>query len=356
MTTWLPTAACWTLAVVSGAWADAVDVPLAWVLGPLLVAAIFSMAGARVAAPVPARRFGQLIVGAGIGLTMTADAAATLALWLPLMIATGLVSILCGAVLSVPLARASRIDGQTAYFAMLPGGLSEMANVGASLGARSEAISLSHALRVALAVLLMPPLVLAIGEEGGMLSVERTAPLGLATMALLLACSLFGALALRATPLANPWMLGALAAAALVAGTGLVEGSMPAPAMWLGQFFIGLTIGVRFKRDIVRSLPRLAAVSAGMTLVLGLLLLGVAGAIAAATNIDLASAALGVSPGGFAEMALTAHALHLEVTLVTAFHFVRAVLVNSLAVVALRCFDRIGLFSTLHQIFGRPSN
>jgi len=42
------------------------------------------------------------------------------------------------------------------------------------------------------------------------------------------------------------------------------------------------------------------------------------------TGLDLASAALATSPGGFAERAVTAQVLHLSVGLVTAFHVVRA--------------------------------
>ena len=345
---------CWTLAAALGAAANGIEVPLAWVLGPLLVAAAFSIAGARPVAPLCARRFGQLIVGVAIGLNMTAAAAATLALWLPLMVATALVSILLSATISAPFAHLGRTDARTAYFSMLPGGLSEMANVGASLGARSDAISLSQALRVALAVLLMPPLVLAIGEDGGVPGLERAGDLSYPTVALLIAAGFVGALALKATRLANPWMLGSLIAAGLIAGSGLVEGGMPAPVLWAGQFFIGLAIGVRFKRDIVRRLPRLAAVSAVMTLLLGALLLGVASVIAALTAIDVASSALGASPGGFVEMTLTAQALHLDVTLVTGFHFVRAFLVNSLAVAAWRALDRVGWFTTLQKVFGRP--
>lgn len=345
---------CWALAAVLGAVADRLGVPLAWVLGPLLVAAAFSIAGARPAAPLRARRAGQLIVGAAIGLNMTAAAAATLALWLPLFVATALASILLSATISVLFARLGRVDARTAYFSMLPGGLSEMANVGAALGARSDAISLSQALRVALAVLLMPPLVLAIGQDGGVPGLERAGALSALSVVLVLTAGLAGALALRATRLANPWMLGSLAAAGLVAGAGLVHGAMPAPVLWIGQFFIGLAIGVRFRRDIVRRLPRLAAVSAGMTVLLGALLLGVASGVAALTGVDIASAALGASPGGFAEMTLTAQALHLDVTLVTGFHFTRAFLVNGLAVAAWRVLDRMGWFAALARLLGPP--
>ena len=61
-----------------------------------------------------------------------------------------------------------KIDHKTAFFSLTPGGLSEMANIGVSVGAEPEPIAISQALRVALLVCLMPPLIIALGIDGGM--------------------------------------------------------------------------------------------------------------------------------------------------------------------------------------------
>ncbi|MGQ7792498.1 AbrB family transcriptional regulator [Faunimonas sp. B44] len=339
----------WVAAILAGYAGNRAGIPLAWVLGPLVVTAVVAMSGLNAFAPLAGRRFGQVIIGAAIGLNMTAAAVGKLALWLPVMVATGLVSMLIGAAISVPLARLARIDGKTAFFAMVPGGLSEMANVGASVGARSDAIALSQALRVALAVCLMPPLVLALGHDGGIASVADAASLDWPTVAGLLLTGLVGVQLMRMTPLNNPWMLGSLAASAILAGTAVVEGHMPSGALWLGQFLIGIAIGARFKRDIVNKLLRLTFASSAMTILFGGLLLLLALLISTLSDLDIASAALGASPGGFAEMAVTAQALHLDVALVAGFHFVRAVLVNSLATHYWTTLDRIGFFRALRR-------
>lgn len=337
------------LAVAAGYAADRAGVPLAWVLGPLVVAAGFAMSDRSPFAPTGLRRAGQLVIGASIGVKMTAAAVANLAAWLPLMIATAAVSILLAAAVSVALARYGRIDEKTAYFAMLPGGLSEMANVGAAQGARSEAIALSHALRVALAVLVMPALVVAVGHQGHVVNAHADM-LSLPRTAALLAGCLVGVQAMRLVRLNNPWMLGSLVAAAVLAGSGLVDGYLARPLVHAGQVFVGVAIGARFKRDIVEKLFRLTVVSGLLTLALGALLFGVAGLIAAVTPIDLASAALAASPGGFAEMAITAEVLSLDVTLVVAFHVARAFMVNGLATQALALLSRIGYFDAVRRL------
>ena len=72
---------------------------------------------------------------------------------------------------------------------------------------------------------------------------------------------------------------------------------------------------------------------------------GYATLVSLVTSIDFASAAPGASPGGFAEMTVTAQTLHLDVALVAAFHIVRAFLVNGLATHLWRILDRLGFFT-----------
>lgn len=137
------------VAACAGAVFGYLGLPLAWVLGPLLVSAALTMSGLDVFAPVQARRLGQMIVGISVGLHVTAEIAQSLVAWLPVMLVATVLSIAIAAFLSVGLSRFGRIDGVTSYYATLPGGLAEMANVGAAEGARAEPIALAQAIRVA---------------------------------------------------------------------------------------------------------------------------------------------------------------------------------------------------------------
>lgn len=332
----------WTAAVIAGAAADAAGVPLAWILGPLIATAALSISGLPPIVPVESRRFGQVIVGTAVGLNITPEAAARLPSWLPVMILAAVFSIVVSGALSGALARTARVDRATAYFAVLPGGLSEMASVGSAFGARSEAVSLSHALRIALAVILVPALVVLIEYEQLTLRIAQREVASVPMMLLFGASALIGMRALKLVRLANPWLLGALAAAAILSGAGLAEVRLPDPLLWLGQLLIGMSLGIRFKRDIVLRLPLFGLASAATSLVLGAILFGMAAAFSAATAADLPSLLLGLSPGGFVEMTLTARALNLDIALVTGFHFVRAFTVNSIAgVVWERWFARL---------------
>lgn len=337
-------------AALAGYGASQLRLPLAWVLGPLVAAAAIGIAGMPLPAPVMARRGGQLIIGSTVGLSMTGPVMVGLAEWLPLMIFTALFSVFISATFSTLLAQFARIDGKTAFFAVLPGGLSEMGNIGASVGARMEPIALLQALRVAVVVLLIPSLMVAHGLDQEPAQIPDLRP---EIVALVMAASVCGALLATGARFNNPWMVGALVGAAILTAFEIAQGRMPYLIFTVGQILIGYNIGTRFRRDALKKLPRVAAV--GITVILamiaamalyGLVLHQLAG-------LDIAVSILSTSPGGTAEMAATAQILHLPVALITAFHVTRAVLVNGFATYYWRGLSAIGYLAALERLLAR---
>lgn len=341
------------LSATAGHGASLAGVPLSWVLGPLVVTAACSIAGWPVFASKRGRQIGQLLVGSSIGLNLTAAALGLITLWLPAMVLTAAVAMLVAAVLSVPFARASRINETTAFFSLTPGGLSEMANVGQAEGADPEPIALSQAIRVALLVCLMPPLILAFGHDGGIPTPPAAGALDPLELALLFGTALAAITVVKLLKGNNAWMIGALLGGGIMAGLELVEGRMPYPLFAGGQFLIGIAIGARFKRENLKRLPRVCVMVVLFIILLTLVLFGYAGLLTLGTGIDLSSTVLSSSPGGLAEMSLTAQVLHLNVALVTAFHVVRSFFVNAFTLPAFRLFRRAGLFRMVGRVCDR---
>lgn len=337
-------------ATAAGYAASLVHLPLAWVLGPLIAAAVIGIAGMRLPAPTVTRRAGQLIIGSTVGLSMTASVVAGLAAWLPLMLVTALFSILVSATFSTLLARFAHIDGKTAYFAVLPGGLTEMGNIGASIGARMEPIALIQALRIAVIVMLIPPLMVAHGLYQAPEPIPDLAP---EFVVLALSVGLGGALLAHFARFNNPWVVGALVATGVLTALDITQGRMPHLVFALGQILIGYNIGTRFRRDALHKLPRVAAIGIGVILLMVLAMALYALALAQLFDLDFAIAILSSSPGGTAEMAATAQILHLPVALITAFHVVRAVLVNGFATYYWRGLTAIGYLPALERLMNR---
>jgi membrane AbrB-like protein len=139
--------------------------------------------------------------------------------------------------------------------------------------------------------------------------------LGLAT--------LVGALMMVLIKRNNPWFMGPLLASMGLTLAGIQWTAIPPEMSNIAQLFIGISLGVRFKREFLRTAPQwLFSVAIGTV---GMMLASVAfgWALALGTGLHPATLILGTSPGGIAEMAITAKVLELGAPVVTAFQVCR---------------------------------
>jgi membrane AbrB-like protein len=146
-------------------------------------------------------------------------------------------------------------------------------------------------------------------------------------LALLALATSLGALVLKRRAVPNAWVIGPLIVALLLTAAGIHLSRLPEWAIRAGQLLIGVSLGTRFTPTFVHTAPRFLASVAACTA--GVLLLASAFALVLArvTGMHWATAVLATSPGGIAEMALTARVLNLGVPVVTAFHVTRLVVV-----------------------------
>ena len=146
-------------------------------------------------------------------------------------------------------------------------------------------------------------------------------------LALLAVATGIGALAMRALKRTNPWFMGPLLVAMGFTVAGHSLSAVPAWMSNTAQLVIAVSLGVRFSREFLHTAPRwLGSVALGT---FGMLALcgAVAWLLAWATGLHPATMILGTSPGGIAEMSITAKVLQLGVPVVTAFQVCRLVAV-----------------------------
>lgn len=309
--------------------------PLPWMIGPLLATALASIAGAPTRSWAPLRNGAQLVIGTALGLYFTPQVGALVAgLWwaIGLAVAWALgIGWLFGAWLHRRHGAEMGVDAQasraTSYFAGAIGGASEMTLLAEREGARSDMVAAAHSLRL-LIVTLTIPFAFSLGGWHGMdatLPGARTVEVG--GLALLLAAAAGGAWLMQRTGRANPWFMGALLVAMGLTLGGMELSAMPSAMSNAAQLVIGVSLGVRFQREFLRAAPRwMGSVALGTVLMIGLCA-GFAAVLAAGTGLHPATLVLGTSPGGIAEMAITAKVLQLGVPVVTAFQVCRLVAV-----------------------------
>jgi uncharacterized protein len=316
----------------------ALALPLPWMLGALFFTMAASVAGAPVLGPMRLRPAIVAVIGVLLGSRFTPvvfeQAGETLVTLTILLIYLAVV-----AAVVVPWYRyVARADWTTAYFAGMPGGLTEMIELGEAKGADVPAIVLAHSLRIVLTIGLMAILFrVVLGYDVG--AAANAAPdhgLGAADAVVLVACAVIGAgfgLRLR---LPAPTFLGPLILSAAVHLAGITQSAPPDLLINAAQVALGTVLGCRFLGIAPGAVLRAGLVSLGATS-LTLVLAG-AGAwtMLASAGVPLDQGMLALAPGGLTEMGLIALAIHADVAFVALHHVVRILVVIVLAPVLIR--------------------
>jgi uncharacterized protein len=339
----MQTALALLLGIAGGYLASMVRMPLAWILGPLIACAAGSLMGLRLR-PVPyGRELAHGVIGLAIGLRFTAPVLAATAGLLPAMVLVTLGIVVVTTAAAFLLRPLANVDRKTAFFGTAAAGMAEMALIAQRVGGDPSAVSVMHAIRVALIVLVVPLLVFAFGtDEGIQEPAVAASDDGFLRLAGLLALSLLAALAVRRLPVPNPWFLGPVVVGA-VAASAWSPVAIPWQLLVVAQLVLGIALGSRFERQLLRRLPR---VTAAALLVAALLILASAlgaAALSAATGLSFATSFLAIAPAGVSEMVLTARIMHLDSASVTAFHVMRIAVIHMTVLFTYRFYERLSL-------------
>ncbi|MEM0978168.1 MAG: AbrB family transcriptional regulator [Pseudomonadota bacterium] len=316
-------------AAIGGAFWHWLGLPLGWLMGAAIVTGICSFNGLKVELPKLLYLPSLAIIGAGVGLTITPSVAAEIARWFPFMAIMGFSGVLLAALVTPIVARRGGMKPSTAFFALMPGGVIEMANIGEPHGADRTTIAALHAIRVALVVGLLPLGLYTFFGSGGAVNIEET--LTWIELAEVLPVALLGGWIGAKVKMPASWLLGSLLAVGLVTMTGFFGGRIHDPLMAIAQVIVGMSLGAKFLRERLASIPR--AIAAGTPALVSIIAVMAALGIAASFVLpfDIPTMVLAFSIGGLAEMVLTARALELNMAIVAAFQAIRAILVNASA-------------------------
>lgn len=317
------------LAAMGGAGFAWLGMPLAWMLGAMLVTTVASLAGAPTEMYQPLRRVMIAILGIMLGSAFTPELIGDMQRWIAsVFILLGFVGVTT-AVAYVYFRRIAGFDPTTAYFSSAPGGLSEMALVGESYGGNVAAISLVHTTRILIVVGTIPVYFRFV--EGlavpTMPMVTGDGVLAPGDIALLVACGLIG------VPLANVLKVpaGALVGPMLLSAalhiSGLTSAGPPPSLVAVAQVVMGAGIGCRFSGLSLSRVGKIILAGAGS----GILMVAAAGltsiAVVPLSGQSPEAMVLALAPGGLAEMSLIALVIGSQTAFISLMHILRIVLV-----------------------------
>jgi membrane AbrB-like protein len=315
----------------------ALSFPLPFLLGPLIACLAAALCGVRlVAAWTPLTDTMRTILGVAVGAAVTPALLGEVpSMALSLLLVPVFLGV-CG-VAGYPYLRRAGFDRATAFYAAMPGGLQDMLAFGEEAGGDARALSLLHAMRVTLIVVIVPVLLTTIwsvdltGTPGDPISDYAPDELLILAAAALAGWRIAARLGLFGASILGPMILSA----ALSLG-GLVTQRPPAEAIAAAQFFIGMVVGVKYSGITLAETRRFLVAGLGHAAILTVIAALFAETVVLLGLAPQIDAILAFSPGGQAEMAIMALVAGADVAFVIAHHLARIVLVITLAPLVFR--------------------
>ncbi len=326
-----------TIGAAGGAVFYLLGLPLPWMLGALFATMVAAVANAPVLGPARVRPAVVAVIGVLLGSSFTPEVIAQAAQWV------GSVAILMGYVVVVALVIVpyyrfiGRLDWKTAYFAGMPGGLSEMIEIGEASGAKPAPIILAHSLRIVVTIALIAVWFrLVQGQTIGAAAPATPGALTLVDGVVMLASAVVGSALGVWLRFPAPMFLGPLLVSAVLHLTGLTESVPPRLLVNIAQVILGTVLGCRFQGIGLRTLVPATMLSIGATVLTLALALGAGLVMQRIVGVSSDQALLALAPGGLTEMGLIALAIQADVAFVALHHVVRILFVIVLAPLAFR--------------------
>ena len=306
---------------------DWLTMPLAWLIGAMIITTIAALAGVPLKPPGRLRNLMIGVLGIMLGCSFTPDIINNASQWWQSILTLLVFIVSLAAAVAVFLNRFAHFDPVTAYFSAAPGSFATMAILGAEMGGDERNISLIHSIRIMLTVLVIPfwfrfyhgyvP-----GESDSQAVLGSITNFPLKDFAILATCSLGYPLAKRFSCPASA-LLGPMFLSAIAHLTGLTTATPPSEIVNLSQLVIGTGLGCRFVGLRVKEVFGTILLSICVTLFMLSLAATFAYILEQLIGLPFTGLWLAFAPGGLAEMTLISLAMNTDTAFVSTHHLIR---------------------------------
>lgn len=304
--------------------------PLPWFLGALTACLVASVAGLPVQRPRELSIPMRAVLGVAVGSAYTPalldrlpHMASSLVLLVPFMLA----------IIAMGVAfyeRVGKFDRPTAFYAAVPGGLTDMTTMAEESGANVRAIILIQASRILVIVFALPLWLqwhdgLAVGQAFA--TRVRLADIWPSDALVMIVMGWGGWWLARRLGLAGAPIVGPMLVSGAAHALGYTLTKVPLEVLIVAQISVGVMLGCQFRgltlKEFTGTMTWGIAYALFLLLVTGL----VANGVARLTGFDPISVLLAFAPGGQTELNLLAYVLGLDVAYVALHHLMRLAIV-----------------------------
>ncbi|MFB9276676.1 AbrB family transcriptional regulator [Cohnella cellulosilytica] len=321
------------LALAGGALFSAVQMPVAWLLGPMVFVFVGTRFFRRVKPewPKALRYFAMIVIGYSLGLSFTKPILAEMGRQLPTMLLMSVLLMLLCAVIAWMTSRLSGLPYRTTLMGSIPGGLSQMILLAQETrGIDMTVVVFLQVSRLMMIIFCVPLLVFSPLFGGVRHEIDAAADAVSATWGGLFpdivlyaaACVGISLLAVK-IKFPSPYLLGPMIITAALHLSGVPGPVLPNGLLDVAQVLIGTYVGLLLQPEKLEHKLKFAV----LALLSGVLLLGGAAGLsfllAELHPISHATAFLSMAPGGMDQMGFIGKEVHADIATVTLYQLFR---------------------------------
>lgn len=319
------------LAVAAGFLFNWIQIPVGWLLGPMIVGILYAMTQST-SQPLPPMfmTLGKAFVALTTAARFSPETLSIVTTYpIPVVLGlllTGILSLFHGYLLS----RWGGIDRVTGLLSFIPGAASSIVAIAEEMGADAVAITVLQYVRVLLVMLIVPGVVSLLFPVASIPEISQpiveihpsSIPI-VANLLILALCCGIGIFLGKQFRLPASGFLGTFILGLIVfwASPGMIE--VPQWLFATGLLWVGLSIGLKFDWATVKTLWKAVLVDVGLVMSLIVFCLGIGYGFHLLTQVDTVTAILGLTPGGIEAMIATVMQTEGDIGLVLALQLSR---------------------------------
>jgi membrane AbrB-like protein len=329
------------ISIPSAIIADYFNIPLAWMLGPMIITSIGALAGLKVKMPKLALSSILIILGLHIGNYIDQNLFNQMINWIWTSVIMLVYIIVCILIVSKYLQKYSGYGQKASIFSAAPGALGPLMILAENEKTDLSQVATSHLIRLIIIITVIPFIIVnnAVTESLIIDDFNYMAQNHLNLIFLILASLIF-IFIFDKIKIPAALLSGTLFASGLLQITDIASYKLPDASINFCLLILGASVGCRFAEKTVKEIANNSLHSLVATTIL--VLLGLVAAYIATFFVDtnILTLILSFSPGGIYEVAVIAIAFDLEPDFVAFHHIIRLLFILFMVPVILKLVNK----------------
>ena len=330
------------ISIPSAIVADYFNIPLAWMLGPMIVTSIAALAGLKVVMPKIALSSILIILGLHIGNYIDQNLFNQMINWFWTSVIMLIYIIICILIVSKYLQKYAGYGEKASIFSSAPGALGPLMILAENEKTDLSQVATSHLIRLIIIITVIPFIIVNnTGSEVLLLDNFDYMGQNHLKLILLIIASLFFIFIFDKIRVPAALLSGTLFASGLLQITDIASYKLPDASINFCLLILGASVGCRFAEKTIKEIANNSLHSIVATTIL--VLLGLLAAYIATFFVDtnILTLILSFSPGGIYEVAVIAIAFDLDPDFVAFHHIIRLLFILFTVPIFLRILEKI---------------